>query len=105
MSGETGAFMTDSTAGGLSRHARVRMQQRCIPSAVVEQLLDFGAVRHDHRGASIVYFDKRSRRALERVRGRAAARSLERWRNAYAVVATDGVIVTVGRRDKPLRRH
>jgi hypothetical protein len=105
MDRESGAFMSESTAGGFSRHARARMQQRCIPVAVVQQLLDFGTVQHDHRGALIVYFDKRSRRRLDRARGRAAARWLERWRNAYAVVAADGVVVTVGRRDKPMRRH
>jgi len=98
--------MTDtSSARGLSRHARVRMQQRGIPRAVGEQLLDFGTVQHDHHGAVIVYFDKRSRRQLARAQGRAAAHTLERWRNAYAVVAADGAVVTVGRRDKRVRRH
>jgi hypothetical protein len=98
--------MTDtSSARSLSRHACVRMQQRGIPRAVVERLLDFGAVQHDHRGAVIVYFDKRSRRRLARAEGRAAAYTLERWRNAYAVVTADGAVVTVGRRDKRVRRH
>jgi hypothetical protein len=98
--------MTDTSfARSLSRHARVRMQQRGIPRVVVEHLLEFGTVRHDHRGAVIVYFDKRSRRQLARAEGRAAAHTLERWRNAYAVVAVDGAVVTVGRRDKRVRRH
>jgi hypothetical protein len=94
-----------SVARGSSRHARVRMQQRCIPSSVVEQLLDFGATEHDHHGALIVFFDKRSRRQLERAAGREAMRTLERWRNAYAVVGADGAVVTLGRRDRRVRRH
>ena len=32
----------------LTTHARTRMQQRGIPAAAVEALLDFGRVRHLH---------------------------------------------------------
>ncbi len=79
-----------TAAGRLSRHARIRMQQRCVPAEVVAQLIGFGAVRHDHRGARVVFFDKRARRRLERETGVQARRTLERWANAYAVVGADG---------------
>jgi hypothetical protein len=41
------------------------MQQRGIPPLVVDWLLRFGHMRHDHRGAIVYYFDKHSRRDLE----------------------------------------
>ncbi|MCX7892227.1 MAG: hypothetical protein N2544_07680 [Burkholderiales bacterium] len=91
--------------GGVSRHARIRMQQRCVPADVVAQLVGFGTARHDHRGGVVVFFDKRSRRRLERAAGPEARRTLERWANAYAVVAADGAVVTVGRRDRRFRRN
>ncbi len=52
------------------------MQQRGIPPAALELLLDFGRETHDHRGCRIVRFDKRSRRHLLRELGRDAFR---RW--------------------------
>lgn len=83
-------------------HARTRMQQRAIPSTVVEALLAYGRGQHDHRGSTIVYFDKAARRRLERER---LDRELERFLDAYAVVATNGEVITVGHRDRRVRRH
>lgn len=40
------------------------MRQRGIPGDVLDCLLDFGTVRHDHQGAEVIYFEKRSRRRL-----------------------------------------
>ena len=49
----------------LTNHARVRLQQRGIPPAALEVLLDFGRVRHVHdRGREIVFFDKAARARL-----------------------------------------
>jgi exonuclease III len=79
----------------LTTHARVRMQQRGIPAAVLEDLLDYGRAMHDHRGATVLYFDRRARSAL-----RQAGRRLD----AYAVVGGDGEIRTVGHRFKRLWR-
>jgi hypothetical protein len=83
---------------GLTDHARIRMQQRGIPEAALDALLDYGRSVHDHRGAEIVYFDKHSRDRLVRERGLQAARCLERYLDAYAVVGGDGEIRTVGHR-------
>ena len=44
---------------GLTHHARTRMQQRGIPESALDALLDFGRAAHDHRGAQIVFFEKR----------------------------------------------
>jgi hypothetical protein len=86
----------------LTEHARARMQQRAIPPAVVEALLAYGRGEHDHRGGTLLYFNKAARRRLERAR---RIRDLERHLDAYAVVAGTGEVITVGHRDKRIRRH
>jgi len=84
----------------LTAHARARMQQRGISPVALELLLDFGRETHDHRGCRIVRFDKRSRRRVMRALGPERYRQLERSFNAYAVVAADDAVVTVGQRLK-----
>lgn len=90
------------TALPLTDHARIRMRQWAIPPLAVEALLAFGRGEHDHRGGTIVYFDKAARRRLERDR---LDRALEHCLDAYAVVASTGEIITVGHRDRRIRRH
>jgi hypothetical protein len=82
----------------LTQHAIARMQQRGIPRDVLELLLDFGRETHDHRGCRIVRFDKRSRRRVLRAVGPEGLRRVERHPMAYAVVAADDAVVTVGHR-------
>ena len=89
---------------GLTDHARIRMQQRGIPEVALDVLLDYGCTVHDHRGAEIVYFDKRAKERLVRERGVENARRLERFLDAYAVVGGDGEIRTVGHRHARLVR-
>ena len=89
----------------LTDHARVRMQQRGRPSTVIECLLDYGKLEHDHRGGAIVYLDKAARRRLARERGKLVAQSLGKRLDAYAVVGTDGIVVTVGHRYKRIWRR
>lgn len=90
------------TALPLTDHARARMRQRAIPPMAVEALLAYGRGEHDHRGGTILYFDKAARRRLERER---LDRALEHCLDAYAVVAETGEIITVGHRDRRIRRH
>lgn len=89
----------------LTNHAQARLQQRGIPPLVVENLLDFGRQMHDHRGATLLYFDHRARRHLERQLPRDNYRRIEAHLDAYAVLAADGTIVTVGHRTRRLIRH
>jgi hypothetical protein len=49
-------------SASLSAHARIRMQQRGIPAAAVDALLDYGKVAHVDGGREIVFFDKAARR-------------------------------------------
>jgi len=84
----------------LTTHARVRMQQRGIPSAALDVLLDYGREAHDHRGCRIVRFDKRSRKRAARELGGQLFRRVERYFDAYAVVGPDDAVLTVGHRHR-----
>lgn len=77
----------------LTDHARARMRQRGIPDAVVADLLAYGRAEHDHRGGTIVYFDREAR---------AYARRSSR---AYLVLAGDGSVITVGHRYRRISRQ
>ena len=82
----------------LTTHARVRMQQRGIPPAALQALLDYGRESHDHRGCRVVRFDKRSRRRVQRLLDAQSFKRLEPYLGAYAIVASDDAVVTVGHR-------
>ena len=83
----------------ITNHANKRMQQRSIPKAVVEWLLDFGA--RERSGASeIVYFDKKSKKELSRELGPQIVKSIARFLDVYAVISDDGYLVTTGYRYK-----
>ena len=88
----------------VSNHARARMQQRGVPPVLIELLDAYGATQHDHRGAEVLYFDKAARRRLQQAEGRDVYRAVEPKLNVYAVVARDGRLVTVGRRDHRINR-
>ena len=88
----------------MTQHAQVRMQQRGITMQTLESLLDCGAVAYDHRGAAIVYFDKKAKSRVQKIAGRQAYLAMEKQLNAYAVVAHDGAVVTVGRRVRRIPR-
>ncbi len=76
----------------LTDHARARMRQRGIPAAVVDDLLAYGRSEHDHRGGTIVYFDRNARAYA----GRNS--------RAYLVIGQDGAVVTVGHRYRRIVR-
>lgn len=96
--------LTRSTMLQLTPHAKIRLQQRGIPPAALENLLDYGRCWHDHHGATIVYFDHQARNALRRRTDPTAFRGIERYLDTYAVVAPEGDIVTVGHRTRSIRR-
>jgi hypothetical protein len=88
----------------VSHHAEARMQQRGITRSALSSLLDYGATAHDHRGSTIIYFDKKARTRLLLASGRAAYQRLEKQLDTYAVVACDGAVVTVGHRNRRIPR-
>ena len=90
--------------GVLTPHARARMQQRGIPAAVVECLLDHGAVQHDHLGGRILYFSRRARERLTE-QGAMGREEAARFRKAYLVLTGSGKVRTAGWRYRRITRH
>jgi hypothetical protein len=90
-----------SQQGDCSHHARVRMQQRGITEESLDLLMQYGRSSYDHKGHVLIHMDKSLVRAAVRDGLRTA---IDRVRGLYAVVGTDGVVVTVGHRYRRLRR-
>ena len=89
----------------LSNHARTRMQQRGVSPALLELLDAYGATQYDHHGGRVRYFNKAARRRLQQAEGADVYRAVETKLNIYAIVARDGCLVTVGRRDHRINRY
>ena len=89
-----------------TRHANRRAQQRSIPTALVDLVLDYGERCAAGGGAEIVRLTERSRHELamdmDRQTWRRHAHSL---RTVYAVVAADGVVITLGHRFRRVERR
>jgi hypothetical protein len=82
----------------LTPHARTRMQQRGIRPQALDALLEFGRLRHLHQGGrEILFFDKKARARLARANPH-AAREAERLTGTYAIIGSNGVVITIGHR-------
>ncbi len=89
----------------LTQHAMTRMQQRGIKELTLQHLLQHGAKTHDGRGCQIVYFNKQSRKRLQKSFCNEAFKQLEKQMDAYAVISEFGDVVTVGHRTKRINRY
>lgn len=87
----------------LTRHARIRMQQRGIPRQVVDWLAFYGEIDHQG-GAEVFYFTRRARAALARDVGERLLLRHAKALDAYMVCA-EGRIATVGHRYQRVLRH
>ena len=87
----------------LSTHARRRMQQRGISAAALDALLDFGRTARAGRGRELVFFDRKARQRLARESVLAAGEAT-RVCNSYAILGSDGTVVTVGHRFRRVER-
>lgn len=86
-----------ATEWNLSEHARRRSQQRSIPPTMLDYLFRFGTSTHCGDGAERIVLTRKGREALARsLGGVGGLRPFENCLDAYAVVADDGSIVTVG---------
>lgn len=92
-------------SNSISIHAKARLQQRAISMPVLDCLLNFGSKVHDHRGAEILFFDRRARDRVRHAVGEKEFKCVQAKLNSYAVVAVDGLVLTVGHRTKRIRRH
>lgn len=87
----------------LTKHAKVRLQQRGIPETFVDVLMDFGVAQHIRKGAEVVYLRRKERRML---RSCLAGHELPRhFQNAYLVVSSDGRVITAGHRITRVKHH
>ena len=89
----------------ITDHAQVRLQQRGITAQVLDCLLTYGKTEHDHQGAEIVFFDHNARNRVRKALGNEEFRKLADRLDTYAVIASDGAVVTVGHRTKRITRH
>ena len=94
----------------LTHHARARMQQRGISAAALDALLEFGRIRPAGNGCEIVFFDNKARRRLGSGPGSEKRSVATIWGpdpefpNFYAIVGSDGMVITVGHRTRRIPR-
>lgn len=89
----------------LSRHAQQRSQQRAIPQAAIDLLLDFGVVEHSNKGLELLYFDKGGKHAALSLMKNIGLKRSDHCLNAYLLENSDGQVVTVGHRTKRINRN
>lgn len=83
----------DAPGTKLSRHAALRSKQRSMSPDIIDTVIDFGQERHAGGGCySYAFTDRTWRRFVEQMGSN--VRRLERARNAYVVVAENGIVVT-----------
>ena len=87
----------------LTAHARARMQQRGIRPKMLEALLDYGREVHVPGGRDLVFFDKRARTRLAKA-GIVRDAEADRLCRSYALLGSNGVVITVGHRYRRLPR-
>ena len=74
----------------ISRHGRLRQQQRSVPHSRVEMVIDFGRVYRNRNGRIAYFLGQRGVRDARRRGFR-----VEDAKNTAVVVAADGTVVTV----------
>ena len=89
---------------GASRHAATRAQKRGIPPLIVEWLIAYGEEQSASSGARVVYFTKHSRKRIAQDNGDLIVRRLNGLMNSYAVIASDGSLITCGHRFKKINK-
>jgi hypothetical protein len=88
----------------LTSHARARQQQRGVSTEIQRWLIDYGDKTYDGHGAVLRYFSKRSlKRVVDTIGTDAVRRHHEDLRCYLVQDATDGCVITVGKRFKQRR--
>lgn len=88
----------------MSPHAQKRMRQRGIRAEVLECLVGYGRRQHDHAQCEIVYFDSKAIQRVQREIGTQTSQVIHENRDVYAVLNSDGHIVTTGHRYRRILR-
>jgi hypothetical protein len=79
------------------------MQQRGVTTRDLAWLLKYGRRTRASRGATLLYFDKRARRAIERDVGRDVVRRVAEHLRAYAI-CRQSTIITAGKLYRRIRK-
>lgn len=87
-----------------TKHAEVRAQQRGIRSDVLDCLLTYGRREHDHSQCEIVFFDSRALELVHKDAGSRLVHLVREYRDIYAVIDSDGYVITTGHRIKRILR-
>ena len=88
----------------LTKHAGIRVQQRGVDRNVLDCLLAYGRHEPDHKGCQVVTFDGRALDDLARYEPRELNTKATGSRNLYAVVDSEGTVVTAGHRFRRVPR-
>lgn len=88
----------------LTSHAEVRMQQRGVERELLECLLKYGEREYDHKGCEIVFLTDSCLDAIARYESHPLWVRMVAARSLYAVVDTDGCVVTAGHRYRRVQR-
>lgn len=88
----------------LTPHAEIRVQQRGVDRQVLDCLLLYGRREFDHFGCEIIYFDEASLEKVARSEPRRLWLKAIESRHLYAVMNSDGKVVTTGHRYRRVQR-
>ena len=72
---------------------------------MLESLLDFGQVKFNGQGTEILTFPKRVVKHLKKELDHKVFMKIERHLNLYAIMSSDGELITTGYRTKRLKGH
>jgi len=94
----------EAVTNPLTRHASRRVQQRGVNRDVLDGLLAYGRYAPDHQGGHVVTFDDRSLEALALNESASVRARATDSPNLYAVLSSDGVVITAGYRFRRIPR-
>jgi len=98
----TGHF--DRASIGMTKHAGIRVQQRGVNRDVLDCLLAYGRHEPDHKGCEVVTFDGKALENLSRYESHVLKAKASDSRSLYAVVDSDGLVITAGHRFRRVPR-
>lgn len=87
----------------LSNHAVIRCQQRGLDPTIVDYLIGFGIRSYCRKGCRRYCFNRESRARLQHEMPHQDYVRIEPKLYAFAVVAADGMVITVGHQIKRIR--
>ena len=93
-----------AVAACLTAHAAMRVRQRGIDLRVLDCLIRYGRREHDHHRCEVVVFDDARLALVARHEPHSLWRLSAEARSLYAVIDSDGQIVTAGHRFRRLQR-